>query len=169
MPPDSIHYASMDCLRKCHEPDPPASDATHPHMPSAIPQRQLHAATAVVQMPFVNLAPCRLQRGVLVILSRSPGSVVRCAGQVQQRTLPSDRKSRGRIDHRLPFGSSRGDSFSCRKSRSIVSSPILRCSASESTDESVDVRPTTTFENRRTLLQQLLLRLLNLGCLNLKP
>ena len=81
-----VRSATVVELDPCPHPIPQhSSDATHLQTPSAIPQRQLHASTAVVRMPFVHLAQCRFQCGVHVILLRSPDSIVRCAGQIQQR------------------------------------------------------------------------------------
>ena len=55
-------------------------------------------------------------------------------GQRPPPALTRDRQTRLGIYHRLPLGSVHGTRFPCRKSRSMVHSPILRCRESGSGD-----------------------------------
>ena len=112
-------------------------DPADAHRPACVRQRQLQTPTAVIGMPFIERRQGLFQHDVHIRRPRRPGTIVRGSRDREQRTLVRDRQRCRRIDHRLSFGSIQGDSFSCRKSRSIVSSPILRCKASGSAVASV--------------------------------
>ena len=121
-------------MNRCqpHLPHHP-SNATESQIPTAVPQRQPHPSTAVVRMTFVDRLQIPVQRPLRLTVG-CPGMVVRGARQIPSLALTRDRKTRLGIYHRLPLGSVHGTSLPCRKFRSMVHSPVLRCRESRSGD-----------------------------------
>ena len=85
-------------------------------------------------MTFVDRLQILVQRPLRLTTVGCPGMVVRGARQIPSLALTRDRQTRLGIYHRLPLGSVHGTSFPCRKFRSMVHSPVLRCRESRSGD-----------------------------------